>query len=108
MVEQELTRYAAAPEVDRKVEAVPAATAKRPERAAHQELGTYRRVKGLEFKSVFLPRIDAARGPGEPGDDAARERSELARRQLFVAMTRARDLLWLGSVADVRGGRGRA
>ena len=32
-------------------------------------------------------------------DDAYRERAELQRRQLFVAMTRARDRLWLGSRA---------
>ncbi|GLZ13805.1 DNA helicase [Actinomadura sp. NBRC 104425] len=61
------------------------------------KIGTYHRAKGLEFKQVYLPRHDAeirASADGEP----ARERAELARRQLFVAMTRARDLLWLGSV----------
>ncbi|WP_329465114.1 hypothetical protein [Streptomyces sp. NBC_01431] len=31
--------------------------------------------------------------------ETAREREELLRSQLFVAMTRARDVLWLGSVA---------
>ncbi|MDL4817730.1 nuclease-related domain-containing DEAD/DEAH box helicase [Actinomadura opuntiae] len=60
------------------------------------KLGTYRRAKGLEFKHVFLPCHDAAL-TAPSGDAAARERAELARRQLFVAMTRARDLLWLGS-----------
>ncbi|MFD0899614.1 UvrD-helicase domain-containing protein [Actinomadura sediminis] len=60
------------------------------------KVGSYRRAKGLEFKKVFLPLHDA--GIAAEGDgDAARERAELARRQLFVAMTRARDLLWLGS-----------
>ncbi|MBD2899073.1 ATP-dependent DNA helicase Rep [Actinomadura sp. RB99] len=65
------------------------------------KLGTYRRAKGLEFKHVFLPHHDAALTAADGGtaDAAARERAELARRQLFVAMTRARDLLWLGSVA---------
>jgi superfamily I DNA/RNA helicase len=44
-----------------------------------------------------LSHQDAAAG----GDRAAeRERAEISRRQLFVAMTRARDLLWLGSVAS--------
>ncbi|MFI0480876.1 UvrD-helicase domain-containing protein [Actinomadura sp. 9N215] len=75
------------------------------------KLGTYRRAKGLEFKQVFLPHHDADAAaatpngqgePGEAGDPAGRERAELARRQLFVAMTRARDLLWLGSVAGPR------
>lgn len=68
------------------------------------KLGTYRRAKGLEFKHVFLPHHDAAltaatAADAGTADAAARERAELARRQLFVAMTRARDLLWLGSVA---------
>ncbi|MFF9052360.1 UvrD-helicase domain-containing protein [Streptomyces erythrochromogenes] len=64
------------------------------------KLGTYRRAKGLEFKNVLLPRYDAESAAGTPGTDTARERAELRRSQLFVAMTRARDLLWLGSVAD--------
>ncbi len=64
------------------------------------KVGTYQRAKGLEFKYVFLPDHDA----GPPGDMDG-ERAELHRRQLFVAMTRARDLLWLGSIArnGVRG-----
>ncbi|MFA7761774.1 nuclease-related domain-containing DEAD/DEAH box helicase [Streptomyces sp. NRRL S-448] len=74
------------------------------------KLGTYRRAKGLEFKNVFLPRHDAVFANGTPAGTAggtaggtetsetAREREELLRSQLFVAMTRARDLLWLGSV----------
>ncbi|WP_067484058.1 nuclease-related domain-containing DEAD/DEAH box helicase [Actinomadura hibisca] len=66
------------------------------------KLGTYRRAKGLEFKYVFLPRHDAALPVAEPGNAAAGERAELARRQLFVGMTRARDLLWLGSVVTQR------
>jgi superfamily I DNA/RNA helicase len=68
------------------------------------KLGSYRRAKGLEFKRVYLPEHDAALANGSrtPPDAEAseteRERNELARSQLFVAMTRARDLLWLGSV----------
>ncbi len=74
------------------------------------KLGTYRRAKGLEFKNVFLPQHDAAFANATPAETAggtrggtetpqtAREREELRRSQLFVAMTRARDLLWLGSV----------
>ncbi|MFF8262087.1 UvrD-helicase domain-containing protein [Streptomyces virginiae] len=64
------------------------------------KLGTYRRAKGLEFKNVFLPRHDAVFTDATPDTETARERAELWRSQLFVAMTRARDLLWLGSVAD--------
>ncbi|WP_405803712.1 UvrD-helicase domain-containing protein [Streptomyces sp. NBC_01187] len=62
------------------------------------KLGSYRRAKGLEFKQVYLPQHDAALSPETPASDASRERAELARSQLFVAMTRARDVLWLGSV----------
>lgn len=67
-------------------------------------VGTYQRAKGLEFKQVFLHRLDAdgwreARGRGE--DDASyAERPDLLRRQVFVAMTRARDALWLGWVGQ--------
>ncbi|WP_030715729.1 nuclease-related domain-containing DEAD/DEAH box helicase [Streptomyces sp. NRRL F-2580] len=87
------------------------------------KLGTYRRAKGLEFKNVFLPQHDAVFANGTAADAAggtetsqtAREREELLRSRLFVAMTRARDLLWLGSVtraadgaAPVRGGAGQS
>ena len=62
------------------------------------KLGTYRRAKGLEFKRVYLPHHDAAlETPHTTESD--HERQELTRSQLFVAMTRARDHLWLGSVA---------
>lgn len=63
------------------------------------KLGTYRRAKGLEFKNVYLPHHDRLILKG--GDtDSDRERAEIARRQLFVAMCRARDLLWLGSAGQ--------
>ncbi|MFG3113011.1 UvrD-helicase domain-containing protein [Streptomyces sp. NPDC048197] len=65
------------------------------------KLGSYRRAKGLEFKRVYLPRYEAnLTAAKEARDDAgtAGEQGELLRSQLFVAMTRARDVLWLGSV----------
>lgn len=67
------------------------------------KVGTYRRAKGLEFAQVYVPDIDPAiTRPEDPeASDTARERSELERRCLFVAMTRARDRLWLGTVARV-------
>ncbi|MBB4892352.1 hypothetical protein FHS39_001363 [Streptomyces olivoverticillatus] len=62
------------------------------------KLGTYRRAKGLEFKHVYLPdHIPLA--SAAVNDDITRERQELFRAQLFVAMTRARDTLWLGTVS---------
>ena len=63
------------------------------------KVGTYQRAKGLEFAEVFIP--DHTREPAPRRDtestDAHDERAALERRQLFVAMTRARDQLWLGS-----------
>ncbi len=62
------------------------------------KMGTYVRAKGLEFKYVFLPRLDLAVAEPE-GGPSAEERGALRRRQVFVGMTRARDLLWQGTVA---------
>lgn len=61
------------------------------------KVGTIKRAKGLEFSQVLLPDvpasvIDAAEAP--PGA-ADRERWELQRRELYSAMTRARDGLWV-------------
>jgi hypothetical protein len=66
------------------------------------KVGTYQRAKGLEFKCVFIPDHDRAVSPrvATETDDAYRERAELQRRQLFVAMTRARDRLWMGTRAN--------
>ena len=71
---------------------------------AHVKVGTYQRAKGLEFKRVYLPRLDVA-GLGEKrrhgeDDETYAERIALLRRQLFVAMTRARDVLWLGWIRE--------
>lgn len=55
------------------------------------KVGTTKRAKGLEFDRVYLPRVDAyvtQDGAAEP------ERVERERRELFVAMTRARNGLW--------------
>jgi superfamily I DNA/RNA helicase len=66
------------------------------------KLGSYRRAKGLEFKRVYLPQHDAASTHESAASETTREREELARSRLFVAMTRARDVLWLGSVRPDR------
>ena len=64
------------------------------------KLGSYRRAKGLEFKRVYLPQYDTSLLDRLDGaSDTERERQEIGRSQLFVAMTRARDLLWLGNVS---------
>jgi len=64
------------------------------------KVGTIKRAKGLEFKHVLLPDVRAELlGDGAPPqDDATRERWHLERRELYVAITRARDTLWLGTV----------
>lgn len=66
------------------------------------KVGTYHRAKGLDFKHVFLPRWNPTRSSQDLGEADApqRERLERDRRTLFVAMTRARDGLWLGSVGS--------
>ncbi|MEV6393920.1 UvrD-helicase domain-containing protein [Streptomyces sp. NPDC051907] len=75
------------------------------------KIGSYHRAKGLEFKRVYLPDTDATTStpisptPEPEASETARERGELFRNQLFVAMTRARDVLWLGSVTRQPGGR---
>ncbi len=66
----------------------------------HVKVGTYHRAKGLEFKHVLMPAVDSltaqdARRSGEDDADFA-ERTALNRRRIYVAMTRARDSLWLG------------
>ena len=62
------------------------------------KVGTYFRAKGLEFKAVFMPQVSRGVVPKVPprarGKEAAEAR-DLGVRQLFVAMTRARDLLFV-------------
>ena len=65
------------------------------------KVGTYARSKGLEFKSVILPFLSddefpRRRPPGQRPDERAEER-QLGLSWLFVAMTRARDALFISS-----------
>jgi hypothetical protein len=62
------------------------------------KVGTYHRAKSLDFAHVCIPdgnRFPEPRRPDESAD-AFSERAQLARRQLYVALTRARDTLWIG------------
>jgi hypothetical protein len=67
------------------------------------KVGTIKRAKGLEFKQVLLVQVPANLLPGEhdlvePEEGAAAEHTELQKRELYVAMTRARDGLWIGTI----------
>ena len=60
--------------------------------SAAVKVGTYHRSKGLEFASVALPNVadfDRALEPEDP-------HTALGRHAAYVAMTRARDVLWIG------------
>jgi superfamily I DNA/RNA helicase len=69
--------------------------------AAAVKVGTIKRAKGLEFKHVLVAhtpaRLVGSAALPENGQDAG-ERVEMERRELYVAMTRARDGLWVGVV----------
>ena len=63
------------------------------------KVGTFHRGKGLEFKVVFLPYLTRGYFPRKPernqSVEEAAEARELEISQLFVAITRARDILIL-------------
>lgn len=63
------------------------------------KVGTIKRAKGLEFKQVLVARAPLELLAPRTAADANSpkfERTELTRRELYVAMTRARDGLWVG------------
>jgi hypothetical protein len=62
-------------------------------------VGTQKSAKGLEFKHVFVPYVaPELTEPDSPADEFEAEQWRMRRRELYVAMTRARDTLWVGSV----------
>ena len=62
------------------------------------KVGTYHRAKGLDFAHVCLPDRNQFPRPRRAAEltEAYLERTALERRQLYVALTRARDSLWMG------------
>jgi hypothetical protein len=62
------------------------------------KVGTIKRAKGLEFKQVLVARASAQllETAWSSTNEAEAERRELDRRELYVAMTRARDGVWVG------------
>ncbi|MDQ2882826.1 MAG: AAA family ATPase [Actinomycetota bacterium] len=61
------------------------------------KLDTVHRAKGLDFAAVYLPKLRPPPTPVLDEPDAG-ERQLLRLRQEFVAHTRARDRLWIGTV----------
>jgi hypothetical protein len=64
------------------------------------KVGTVKRAKGLEFKQVVLARVKPEllrRETPVNNSETEHERLALNRRELYVAMTRARDGLWVGT-----------
>ncbi|MEP7764251.1 UvrD-helicase domain-containing protein [Sanguibacter sp. 25GB23B1] len=65
------------------------------------KVGTIKRAKGLEFKQVLVCAVPSEmlgdRTFAGPDGDGGQESWARMRRELFVAMTRARDGLWVGS-----------
>ena len=67
------------------------------------KVGTVKRAKGLEFRQVLLAQVPSTLLPGQNAlvvteEGAAAEHTELQKRELYVAMTRARDGLWIGTI----------
>ncbi len=62
------------------------------------KVGTYHRAKSLDFAHVCLPDRNLFPNPRRQSEsaDAFSERAQLERRQLYVAITRARDTVWAG------------
>ena len=73
-------------------------TSYRANTTASVKVGTFCRSKGLDFKYVYLPQYDMSIQPTPGKKQSDVDRIWLARNQVFVGMTRARDLLWLGTV----------
>ncbi len=64
------------------------------------KVGTVKRAKGLEFKQVLVVDPYASWFTEKPDgmDEVDRERRDFRLRELYVAMTRARDGLWVASI----------
>jgi superfamily I DNA/RNA helicase/mRNA-degrading endonuclease RelE of RelBE toxin-antitoxin system len=74
-------------------------------RGAGVQLATMHRVKGLEFRAVFIVGCSANVLPqpymGDDDEAAHAEHEERERRLLYVAMTRARELLWISGAGQL-------
>jgi hypothetical protein len=76
-----------------------ALTSKRAAASGAVSVATWHRSKGLEYAHVFIPQLNRRTMLLTGGGEAAEaEKEAQLRRALYVAMTRARDTLWLGRV----------
>lgn len=66
----------------------------------HVKVGTGKRAKGLEFKYVLVPGVSTAEWERCLSDRTSPDDEDMSllRRELYVAMTRARDGLWVGTI----------
>ncbi|MFF0614112.1 3'-5' exonuclease [Nocardia tengchongensis] len=62
-------------------------------------IGTVHRAKSMDFGAVFDLTDAPKQTPGRLSG-AERDRAELAARQRMVALTRARDYIWIGFMED--------
>ncbi len=62
------------------------------------KVGTYKRAKGLEFKQVFLPNLESVDISDANNDPSQADSRALLRTGLYVALTRARDQVWLSGI----------
>lgn len=67
----------------------------RGEQTPRIRVGTIKRAKGLEFKQVLVVRAPRSVLRATQADGERSERDTLAARELYVAMTHARDGLWV-------------
>ncbi|MEV6557976.1 UvrD-helicase domain-containing protein [Nocardia sp. NPDC051756] len=63
------------------------------------KVGTVHRAKGMDFAAVFHI-TEKSETPLNELTGGARDRAELAARQTMVALTRARDFVWVGVIED--------
>ena len=103
-LQEESALYATAAEWEAAREALKREQESPPKaKRAAVHLMTMHGAKGLEFDAVFLPGLNEGVIPGRKV--VKEEEIEAERRLLYVAMTRARKILWMSFVTRHRGSR---
>ncbi len=104
-LQEESAAFASSEEWERAREALLAGKKDRAEESDGICLLTMHGAKGLEFDRVFLPFLNEEEIPGARAEKEAQREEE--RRLLYVAMTRARRVLYMSCTVKKRGGRSR-